>query len=203
MDTIGERIKHFRKLAGLTQEDAAQKAGVTNATITRYEKGIIDNIPRDRISALACAFGCDPAELMGWTRNVEPTTAVPDSLQKLLTTLPLYDLPVSAGTGTWIMDGDDYEYVEFENVPKGAEFALRVRGNSMEPMYSDGDTIFVKTQVIVDSWQAGVFCLNGEGYLKMLQGRYLVSSNKEYDPIPITDYDNFFCFGRVVGKAVQ
>lgn len=118
-----------------------------------------------------------------------------------LTRLPFFSAPVSAGTGQWLSDGHEYEYEEFENVPCGADFALRVRGDSMEPLYADGEIVFVKSNVIVESGQIGVFCLNDEGYLKMLQGSKLVSINPKYTPIAIGEFDSYFCAGRVIGKT--
>lgn len=36
---IGTRIKHYRKLAGLTQRALAEKAGVSESAIRKYESG--------------------------------------------------------------------------------------------------------------------------------------------------------------------
>ena len=38
-----------------------------------------------------------------------------------------------------------------------ADFALYVRGDSMEPSYYDGDIIFIKSQPAVDNGQIGIF----------------------------------------------
>lgn len=69
-----------------------------------------------------------------------------------LTRLPFFSAPVSAGTGQWLSDGHEYEYEEFENVPCGADFALRVRGDSMEPVCGPG-RLFLSNQMSL--WKAG------------------------------------------------
>ena len=71
----------------------------------------------------------------------------------------------------------------------------------MEPIYHNDDIVFVKSRVMVESGDVGVFYFNGDGYLKKLQGNKLVSYNNSYNPISIGEYDEFFCMGRVVGKA--
>ena len=81
----------------------------------------------------------------------------------------------------------------------GADFAVKVRGDSLEPLYSKDEVVLVKSEVIIESGQIGVFCLNGVGYLKMLQGNKLVSFNKKYKPIIIEEFDRFVYAGRVVG----
>ena len=56
-------------------------------------------------------------------------------------TLPLYELPVSAGTGEFL-DNSYYEMIEVPaDVPKSADVALRINGDSMTPKYSDGQII--------------------------------------------------------------
>jgi len=114
--------------------------------------------------------------------------------------IPLYQLPVSAGTGEFLGEGYEYELVHFDNIPAEADFALKVRGDSMEPEFLDGEIVFVKKSVIVLNGQVGIFLLNGEGYLKQLQDDRLVSINEKYEPIIVREYDRFDCAGRVVGK---
>jgi hypothetical protein len=131
--------------------------------------------------------------------EMEPT--IHGASHKTSETIPLYDLPVSAGTGEWLLEGADYELVGLPGIPRDADFALRVRGDSMEPLYCDGEIVFVKKSEIVEGGHAGVFRLNGEGYLKKLQGNKLVSVNLKYEPITINKGDEFTAFGQVVGKV--
>lgn len=63
---IGQRIKDRRNELRLTLDDVAKTAGVGKATVCRYEKGEIMNIPSDRIEKIAKALRCTPAFLMGW-----------------------------------------------------------------------------------------------------------------------------------------
>jgi phage repressor protein C with HTH and peptisase S24 domain len=71
----------------------------------------------------------------------------------------------------------------------------------MSPNYNDDDIVFVRKVVLVESGQVGVFFLNGEGYMKQLQGNRLVSLNNEYGTVTIGEHDSFFTAGRVVGKV--
>lgn len=66
---LKDRIKQYRKATGLTLEAVANKIGVSKQTVQKYENGIIGNIPSDRIEAMAKAFGCTPADLMGWNSS--------------------------------------------------------------------------------------------------------------------------------------
>lgn len=129
----------------------------------------------------------------------QTTGEILTSKSLILKKLKLYDNPVSAGRGAWLDDGCEYSFEEIDKPPVDADFALRVRGDSMSPLYNDDDVVFVKSNVLVEPGQVGVFLLNSEGYLKQWQGNKLVSLNSEYDPIFITDEDEF----RVIGKVVR
>ena len=121
-----------------------------------------------------------------------------------VTYIRLYDLAMSAGTGEPL--GDTYYSTRIElpaeQVPDEASCCLRVNGDSMEPAYKDGDVVFVHRQdEPVRKGEIGVFALNGEGYMKRLGDHELESLNPAYPAIPIRQYDDLRCFGRVLGKV--
>jgi len=191
---FGDKLKEIRTERNLSQEQLGEIVGTSKQVISRYEanrrtpKITVAQEYADKLGVPLEYLVDDTVDLMS------------DVAQKVLKKLPFYNLPASAGAGEWL-DGTDYEYHGFENVPSEVDFALRVRGDSMEPMYSDNDIVFVKTNVLVESGQVGVFVVGGEGYLKMLQGNKLASLNPAYAPVLISEHDSFFCAGRVVGKA--
>jgi len=192
--TTGEIIKSRRKELDISAEFIAQKLGIARSTVFRYERGDIEKVPSDILIPLSRILRLEPSELMG----LKPPKT--NSFENAMKKLRFFNIPVSAGTGQWLAEGHEYEYEEFEHAPRGADFALKVKGDSMEPMYCDNDIVFVKQNVIIESGQIGIFCLNDEGYMKMLQGNKLVSLNPTYKPIIVDEFDVFFCAGRVIGK---
>lgn len=121
-----------------------------------------------------------------------------------ITYINLYDLAVSAGTGEPLGDTDYKTRIELPaaEVPENAHCCLRVNGDSMEPAYKDGDIVFIQRQdEPVREGEIGVFALNGEGYMKRLGDHELESLNPKYPAIPIRQYDDLRCFGKVLGKV--
>jgi len=59
-------LKECRKACGYTLLEVAQKLGITEATMQRYESGEIRNIKHETIVNLADIYGVAPAYLMGW-----------------------------------------------------------------------------------------------------------------------------------------
>lgn len=64
--TIGQKIKELRKELDMSVDDLASKLGKNRATIYRYERGDIENLPLDVLEPLANALETTPGYLMGW-----------------------------------------------------------------------------------------------------------------------------------------
>ena len=72
MCEIANKIKARRIELGLTLEDVAQAVGVGRSTVQRWESGLIKNMGRDKIAALAKILQLNPVELVpmpGTTRT--------------------------------------------------------------------------------------------------------------------------------------
>lgn len=65
MSTIGDRIKEQRMQAGLTLKEVADAIDVQEATVQRYESGVIKNIPIDRVKKIAAILHTTVHYLLG------------------------------------------------------------------------------------------------------------------------------------------
>ncbi len=112
---------------------------------------------------------------------------------------------VSAGAGFELGEGDEWYEIEVPDTSKArkADFALQIKGNSMEPIYFNGDIVLVKEQPSVELGEIGIFNIEGNGYIKKFGGDRLISLNAEYDDIEFSDYDEerIRCFGKVIGRV--
>ena len=64
MCEIANKIKSRRQELGLTLEDVAQAVGVGRSTVRKWETGLIKNMGRDKIAALAAVLQLDPVEFV-------------------------------------------------------------------------------------------------------------------------------------------
>lgn len=71
--TKGNRIKKLREELNLTQDELAKLLNTTKQTISKYEKGIVTNIPSDRIEELAKILHSTPEYILGWNNNEKLT----------------------------------------------------------------------------------------------------------------------------------
>lgn len=63
---VKEILKSRRLELGLSMKELADKVGVNEATISRWESGNIANMKRDKIVLLAKALNISPAVIMEW-----------------------------------------------------------------------------------------------------------------------------------------
>ena len=108
---------------------------------------------------------------------------------------------VSAGRGFDLDDRDSWEEIEIPDTPEArkADFAVTIIGDSMEPIYSDGQIVLVREQPAVDIGETGVYIVNGGGFIKINGGNRLISINPKYDDISFNESDSVYCAGKVIG----
>ena len=75
---MARKIKELRQQQGLTLEQVANVVGVGKSTVRKWETGMIANMKRDKIAALAQALGTTPAYLMGWEEKDKDESTSPD-----------------------------------------------------------------------------------------------------------------------------
>lgn len=112
-------------------------------------------------------------------------------------TIAFFGHQVSAGDGQLAFD-DLESTIEIENTDENARviYAVSVNGDSMEPLYYDGDVLLVAKDE-VNEGDIGIFEVGGKMYVKQLGAGSLISINPAYEPIKAK---NIRCLGKVIGK---
>lgn len=118
----------------------------------------------------------------------------PDNVIPLLRSLQ----PVSAGVGVYLGPEEmETIWVTENELTDRAAFCVPVSGDSMEPLYSDGDLLLVEGCKDIPVGQIGVFTVEGDGYVKRRGEEELISLNPAYGPVPLTE--DSWCNGLVIG----
>lgn len=111
-----------------------------------------------------------------------------------------YYRSVSAGSGEVIFDDVYSERILMPDIPeyRKVAYAVKVNGKSMEPRYNDEDILLIQPTCEIEIGEIGIFNVDGKAYVKKLGEEKLISLNKGYDDIQLTE--DSLCMGRVVGK---
>ena len=190
-DTTPEATEAFR--VSFSETVRAQETDEVSAPVARLT-------PADLIRGGAADSG-ETTDAPAIPRSrLTRSTDLPAGLRRR--SIGLYDMPVSAGIGEFLADSTRVEDILIPDDPRTAEadYALRINGDSMEPKYHSGDVILIQTTDTVEEGELGIFVLDGSGYFKRYGGDHLISLNPQYPPIPLKDFEDVACCGRVVGK---
>ena len=167
-------LKLLRKRKGLSQTELAQKLGVSKSAISMYEVG--ERMPDyEMLKTIASIFNVDINYLYGVN-------------EKRPVRIPVYGsvaagIPVEA-----ITDIEDYEEITEDMARDGKYAALKIKGNSMEPRFTNGDVVIVKLQDTVESGDIAIVMVNGDEATckkikKTPEGVMLISTNPAYEPM--------------------
>ena len=201
--TINERIKQRRTELGLSVDDLAARLKINRATIYRYENEDISKLPATILQPLAEALQTTPYYLMGWEQINAPSPTITDDV---------VEYPVIGDLAA------GYDHIAVENwsgetvsIPasylkghKQSDYVvLSIKGDSMFPMYQNGDKVLIlKQECVQRSGAVGAIIYKdelstlkkvefGDGWVKLLP------LNPMYPPIEITgvELQHFKVFG--------
>ena len=120
--------------------------------------------------------------------------------------IPLYSSPAAAGFAAPVF-GEDFDYIPVQgDVPAGAEFAVRIQGDSMTPLIPDGSVVYVNRDPL-RAGDIGIFCVDGgmlckQYYRDPLGMVYLFSLNRKRADRDVVFHQgsgrSLTCFGRVM-----
>lgn len=199
---IGNRIKKAREAKNMTLEDVAAEVQIAKSTVQRYETGKIVSPKIPVLDSIAKALGVDPVWL---SEGVEPDPSAlppfPDIHPVTLKRYPLFD-GIAAGQPILMPDGVETYIDGIENLH--ADFALIVRGDSMEPRIPDRSIVFVRSQPTVENGQVAVIAVDDSATLKRFYRSddtvTLVAENPRYPPMIFTAESGKKI--RILGRAV-
>lgn len=226
-NTIGKQITKLRNRFGYTQENLAEIIGVSKQTISNWETGL--KVPRmGAIQKLADHFnvtksfiidGKEESNILSIYEKLESPRQqiVYDTAkqqlheqettieEKKICYLPTIDNSPVAANPTQLTYGDvSIEDQAFVDVPTGADFAVLIHGNSMEPLIEDGSYIFVKKQNHIENGEIALVEIDGDGvtckkiFFNPHDGSIILHSlNAEYDDREL-DPEHV----RIVGKVL-
>lgn len=72
---VGNSIKEARKAKGLTQKDLAKLLDCSHTTISKYEQGEIENMPRPRMQKIADVLEVSPVVLFDFAEDKQKQPA--------------------------------------------------------------------------------------------------------------------------------
>ena len=203
---FADRLKRLRKEHGYTQESLAAVIGVERSSVGKYEgkSGVIPS--NDVLARIADLFGVSIDYLLEReNRNqISPAnqTFPPNILPVQRRKIPILG---NVAAGEPIFADEEHEEYVIEDDANDCDFALRIAGDSMEPLLHDGDIVYVRQQDDVNDGEIGILLLDDEAVIKHIyhipDGVQVVSQNAAKDPPKTYTWPNYDTI-RILGRAI-
>lgn len=202
-------LKSRRESLGLSQEEVAKKINVTKGTVSKWEKGYIENMRRDKIASLAKVLKINPLLLLG----IDPEDKEPTSKYNF------FDIGLSAGTLSEVspFKASDVKQITLPDSVMGKYsgnsniIISRVNGESMNRVIPNGSLIAIeKVDSIFDIKNGDIVVFQDCGDMAIKR----FYNNKEKQTIiftPDSTNKNFYPMSysyndlsnvRIIGKVV-
>lgn len=190
---IGKRIAALRRERGYGQEELAERSGIHRVTLARYETGAVEP-GVSAVSRIADALGVSVDEILCRTEKLPPfITMIKDAV------------PVVGEIACGTPITAEQNISEYAELPDGvrADFALRCKGESMQPTFAPGDLVLIRHQPEVENGQIAAVGIDGEATLKRFYrqeaGVLCVSDNPAFPPMFYPDGAGVIVYGLAVG----
>lgn len=186
--TIGDKIKYYRERIGMSQDELAKKVGYNSrSAVCKIESGNRE-LRQKGIILFANALGIDPVMLLDDRKSATPILEKEILIPEVATVAAGFDkLPIT-----------EFEYDRFpipSSYTQGHNiedlFIIRVRGDSMYPLYHEGDRILAVRATTVRSGDVAIIQYGDNATIKRIEilenGLKLIPINPMYMPETITD----------------
>lgn len=186
VDSFQNRLEKALRIRNIKPVELHEKTGISESLLSKYLSG--KAIPRQRkISLISDTLNINPVWLMGYDIPMDKNIKL-DELGNPVVSIPILGI-VKAG----------YDYLAQENwigttnldkkvADSGVFFALKVKGDSMVPIFFEGDIVIFRKQNYCENNQVAVVIVNGdEGTLKKVKildngGIKLIPYNRTINP---------------------
>lgn len=210
IDTFQNRLYKAMTIKNMKQVNLVEKTGLDKTLINKYLSGKT-NAKQDKLTILADALNVNEIWLMGYDvpmdRNLNSLNITPLSeLQQ--TEIPILG-KVKAGYN-YLADENKIGRTYLDYKPSDPEnyYALQITGDSMEPLFSDGDIAIVHKQDNFESGNTCIVLINGDEatvkkVVRMEDGIDLIAMNPYYPVRHFSNEDMKEIPVKIIGKVVE
>ena len=215
MATLGEIIKAYREEHHLSMDEFARASGMSKTYVWMLEKNKNTNGGKEVVPTVEYIQKAAKGMFMDFNTLFEMVkgTAKVDTDVKELVAKKALRIPVlgKVAAGTPISAIEEiigYEEISDELARTGEFFALKIKGNSMEPRIENGSIVIVRQQDDAENGDIVVALVNGDDavckkLVKTKSGISLVSINPSYDPLFFSNVEINEIPVRIIGKVVE
>ena len=196
-EIMANNIRFYLSQNGISQTEICQTLGFSMSTFSDWVHA--RTYPRiDKIELMANYFGIEKSDLVEERTKSQRAGVAINVLGRVAAGIPINAI-------TEIIDTEEIS----EDLAKtGDFFALKIKGDSMEPRIVDGDVVIVKQQEDAENGDTVIALVNGDDAVckrlrKYRDGLELISNNPAYAPMFFDKETIETKPVRIIGKVVE
>ncbi len=228
---IANNIRKYLKETGMTQKKLAELINIKPSTLSDY-LNLRSNPSHGVIQKIADVFGIVKSDIDTTYKENNDITSIYNKLtpprQQNVLNYAHGQLEEQNSKGNNVVDINSYKQDKIEVKVNGCvsagvgerlheetlftetvkapvpphDLALKVNGDSMEPMFKDGEIIFVEKTHNIKNGQIGIFIIEEEAYVKKVlvedDRLTLISLNKNYRDLHFYENQSVKLVGKVI-----
>lgn len=196
---FAQRIRELRKSKQMTQRQLADLLYIDCSTVTKWETGKA-NPDFEKQQRLASLFNVSIDYLLG---REDSASNPKGGIRIPVLGSVVAGIPIEA-----VQEILDYEEITPETASRGEHFALKIKGDSMEPKFSAGDIVIIRKQPDVENGEIAIVLVNGdEATIKKIQkspeGIALIPLNPQYEVMFYTNKEIETLPVSILGKVIE
>lgn len=200
---LAQNLDRLMRLHSKTRRDLCNDLSISYMTLSDWLRG--KTYPRiEKLERLAEYFGVSKSVLVEQHASQVPQINIPKAVRIPVFARVAAGIPIDA-----IEEVIDWEEISPEVAADGEYFAIRVKGDSMEPRITNGDVIIVRKQEDADDGDLVVALIDGNDAVCKRLRKYengmvaLISTNPAYDPMYFSKAEVDSVPVQIIGKVKE
>ena len=214
--TLGQIIRAYREENSMSMDSFAKASGLSKGYISQLENNVNPKTgepPRPSVETIRKAAKGMFMTFDEVMDNLDNDIKIVDDKPEVKIVKKAIRVPVLGNVAAGIPieaieNVIDYEEISEELAHTGDFFALKIKGDSMEPRICDGDVVIVRKQDYAESGDLVIVLVNGDSatckkLAKYPSGIRLIPFNQAYEPLFYSNEEIENKPVRIIGRVVE
>jgi repressor LexA len=214
--TLGQIIKAYREENNMSMDRFARVSDLSKGYISQLENNLNPKTgepPKPSVETIRKAAKGMFMTFDEIISNLDDNIKIVDDKPEVKIVKKAIRIPVLGNVAAGIPieaieEVIDYEEISEELAHTGDFFALKIKGDSMEPRICDGDVVIVRKQEYAESGDLVIVLVNGDSatckqLAKYPSGISLIPFNRAYEPFFYSNEEIENKPVRIIGRVVE
>ena len=214
--TLGQIIRAYREENSMSMDNFAKASGLSKGYISQLENNVNPKTgepPRPSVETIRKAAKGMFMTFDEVMTNLDDDIKIVDDKPEVKIVKKAIRVPVLGNVAAGIPieaieNVIDYEEISEELAHTGDFFALKIKGDSMEPRICNGDVVIVRKQNYAESGDLVIVLVNGDSatckkLAKYPSGIRLIPFNQAYEPLFYSKEEIENKPVRIIGRVVE